>query len=210
MIRIARCRIAPTERAGGGAPIWPNVDFISSIIRSMTWPGPSAPSAPRPHRKALPAKAASAPSATARTTSRPERMPESSITVARPPTARDDGRKHVDRRRQALDLASAMVRHHDAVDPERHAFFGVGGMQDPLHHQRALPALAIARDLIPGEGAAHLAPHELGDLVHVGVVGGVGLEVAEARLAVSPAATRDSRARSECRRSCADPAGTAR
>src|SRR6476659_8272338 len=122
--------------AGRNAPTWPNADFISSIMRSITWPGPSAPSAPRPHRKALPANAKSAPSATARTTSSPERMPLSSITVARPPTA------------------SAMVGHDDAINPKRDALLGIGGMENPLDHQRPLPALAIARDFVPGEGAA--------------------------------------------------------
>ena len=40
-------------RRSGRAPT-----AISSMNRSMTWPGPSAPSAPRPHRNALPASAA--------------------------------------------------------------------------------------------------------------------------------------------------------
>ena len=71
-----------------------------------------------------------------------------------------------------------------AVDPERDAFLRVGGMQNALHHQGAFPALTVARDLVPGEGAAHFTSHELGDRVHVGVVGTVRLEVAEARLAM--------------------------
>jgi hypothetical protein len=59
-------------------------------------------------------------------------------------------------------------------------------MQNSLHHQRTLPALAIARDLVPGEGATHFPPHEGRDLVHVRRAGGVGLEIAEARLPVRP------------------------
>ena len=121
-----------------------------------------------------------------------------------------DRRQHVDRRRQALDLAAAVVRHHDAVDAERHAFLGVGRMENSLHHQRTLPALAIARDLVPGEGAAHFATRERRDFVHVGVVLGIGLEIAEARLAVLQQRPADSRARSQCRRACAGRAGTAR
>ena len=79
-----------------------------------------------------------------------------------------------------------MVGHDDAIDPERDAFLGIGGMENSLHHQRTLPALAIARDLVPGEGAAHFPPHEGRDLVHVRGVGGIGLEIAEARLPVRP------------------------
>src|SRR5262249_50873296 len=61
-----------------------------------------------------------------------------------------DGGKDVDRRRQAFDLASAVARHHEPVDPDGRAFFRIGRMQDALHHQRTPPALAIARDLVPG------------------------------------------------------------
>src|SRR5262249_53490349 len=68
-----------------------------------------------------------------------------------------NGRKHVDGRGQGFDLASAVVRHHDAVDSERHAPFRVGRVEDSLDHQWTLPALAIARDLVPSAGAAHLA-----------------------------------------------------
>jgi hypothetical protein len=79
-----------------------------------------------------------------------------------------------------------MIGDHDAVDPERHARLRVGGVQDALHHEWPLPALAIARDLVPGESAPHFAPHEGRDLVHVRGVGGIGLEIAEARLPVPP------------------------
>src|SRR5262249_60283435 len=91
-----------------------------------------------------------------------------------------NGRKHVDGRGQGFDLASAVVRHHYAVDSERHTLFRVGRVEDPLDHQWTLPALAIARDLVPSESAAHLASHEGCNLVHVRGVGGVGLEIAKA------------------------------
>ncbi len=101
-----------------------------------------------------------------------------------PAHRRRDCRQHVDGRRQALDLAPAVVRDDYAVDPERHALFGIRGVEDAFHHQRPFPALAILRDLVPGKGAAHLPADERRDLVHVGVVLGVGLEIAETRLAM--------------------------
>src|SRR6201993_3716728 len=97
-----------------------------------------------------------------------------------------NGRKHVDGRRQSFDLASAVVRHHDAINSERHASFRIGRVKDALDHQRSLPAIAITGDLVPSEGAAHFTPHEGCDLIHVCGVGGVGLEIAEARLPVFP------------------------
>src|SRR5258708_29195149 len=114
-------------------------------MRSITWSGPSAPRAPRPHKNALPANAASAPSATARTTSSPERIPLSTITVVRPPTARA--------------MAGSKWR---------------------------FPALPVTSDLLPREGAGHLASNKRRDLVHIGRVAGVRLEITEARLTVFP------------------------
>src|SRR5262249_44839195 len=48
-----------------------------------------------------------------------------------------------------------MVRYHNAVDAERHCLLGVLRMEDALDHQRAPPEVAIARDLLPSECAAH-------------------------------------------------------
>src|SRR6202021_1902479 len=135
--------------------------------RSMTCAGPLFPSAPKPHRKALPAKAASAPSATARTTSSPDRMPLPSTTAPRCPPP-------------------PMVRHDDPVDPKRHAFLGIGRMQDPLDDEGPFPPLTIIGDLVPCEGAPHLPAHERHHLVYVGGAGGIRLEIAKARLTMSP------------------------
>src|SRR5262245_47561137 len=59
-------------------------------------------------------------------------------------------------------------------------------MKYSFHHQRSFPTLAIARDLLPGEGATHLPSHEVRDLVYVCGVARIGLEIAEARLTMPP------------------------
>ena len=175
----------------------------------MTCFGPSPPSAPSPQRNALPANAACAPSASARTTSRPLRTPESNSTVAREPTCAAIAGSDVDRRRQRLDLAAAVVRHPDAVDAERHRALGVVRMHDALEHQRPLPLVAIARDLVPGERAADLLAREADHLVRRSAFSPrIVADVGEARLAVLPAAPSASRASSASRRACADSAGT--
>src|SRR5262245_44140492 len=81
-----------------------------------------------------------------------------------------DCRQAIDRRRQGVDLTAAVVRHHDAVDAERHGLLRIGRMQDALDHERSLPAVAIALDLLPGEGATHLGARERGDLIDAGVL----------------------------------------
>src|SRR5262244_3008793 len=47
-----------------------------------------------------------------------------------------DCRQGVDRGRQRLDLAPAMVRHHEAVNAERKRGRGIVRMEDALEHQR--------------------------------------------------------------------------
>src|SRR5215813_869068 len=76
-----------------------------------------------------------------------------------------------------------MVGNPDAVDPELDGACSVGWMHDALEHKGALPALAEAGDLIPGEGPADLVARERNDLVSAGVRAGVGLEVGKARMA---------------------------
>src|SRR5262249_14063607 len=97
-----------------------------------------------------------------------------------------NGGEYVDGRRQAFDLPSAVVGDEDAVDPKWHAPFRRGPMKKPLHHQWRFPALPVPSDLLPGEGAGHLASNKRRDLVHIGRVTGVGLEITEARLTVLP------------------------
>src|SRR5215468_2267749 len=97
-----------------------------------------------------------------------------------------NGGKYVHGRRQALDLPSAVVGDDDAVDPKRHAPFRVGRMKKPLHHQWRFPALPVPSDLLPGEGAGHLASNKRRDLVHIGRVAGIAFKITEARLTVLP------------------------
>ena len=97
-----------------------------------------------------------------------------------------DGGERVDRCRETFHLTSAMIRHNDAIDPESRAALGVRRVQDPLHDQWTLPALAVARDLIPGKRAAHFSPHEARHLVHVRRRGGIWLEITEPRLTMLP------------------------
>ena len=111
-----------------------------------------------------------------------ERTPLSSITVARPSTARAmagsasiAGGASTAARRGWRRRAVNAARYRPRIDR----------MELSLH-QRPFPAFAITRDVIPGEGATHLAAHKGGNLVHVGAVAGVGLEIAEARLTVPP------------------------
>src|SRR5438105_2809303 len=52
-------------------------------------------------------------------------------------------RQCVDRGRQSFDLAPAMVRDDDRVDPERHAFFRIRWMQNSLDDKLPLPALPV-------------------------------------------------------------------
>ena len=59
-------------------------------------------------------------------------------------------------------------------------------MQDALDDQSLLPAVAIFGDLLPGKGAAHLAPREGDHVVDRGVVAGIGAQGLEARDAVFP------------------------
>src|SRR5499427_3704688 len=71
-----------------------------------------------------------------------------------------DGRQRVDRGRQCLDLTATMVRYHEPIDAERHRLLRVLRMQDALDHEGPLPAVAITRDLVPGECAAYAAAGE--------------------------------------------------
>src|SRR6185312_8248817 len=68
-----------------------------------------------------------------------------------------DRRQAIDRRRQSLDLPAAMIADDDAVEPQRGGLLRIFGMQHALHQQRLLPLVAIARDLVPGEGAPAFA-----------------------------------------------------
>ena len=81
-------------------------------------------------------------------------MPESIITVAREPTAETiDGSMSIDGRR-AVEMPAAVVGHDDAVGAERDRALGVLRMQDALHHEGALPAVAQPLELVPGVAAA--------------------------------------------------------
>jgi hypothetical protein len=102
------------------------------------------------------------------------------------PNSTSNGGKHVDRRRQGLDLPPAVIGDDEAVNAKRNTDLRIGWMKYPFHHQRPFPALAISGDFIPSKGAPHLAADEAGHLVHVGVVASIWLEVAEARLTVPP------------------------
>ena len=95
----------------------------------------------------------------------------------------DDAR--MSRARQRLDLTSAMIRHHEAVDAERDSLFGIVRMHDSFHDQRPLPAIAIARNLLPAERALDLAPRELGNLGEARVCAHIGAQIGEARDAVA-------------------------
>jgi hypothetical protein len=61
---------------------------------------------------------------------------------------------------------------------------GIERMQDALEHHGPLPAVAETGDLVPGEGAAELAPGEADDLVAAGVLAGISLDVRELGSAV--------------------------
>ena len=50
-----------------------------------------------------------------------------------------DGGQHLDRRRRPVQLACAMVRHHDAVDTHGRGAGGIVGMHDALEHELAGP-----------------------------------------------------------------------
>ncbi len=81
-------------------------------------------------------------------------MPESIITVAREPTADTiAGRTSIDGRR-AVEMPAAVIGHDDAVGADRDRALGVLRMQDALDHERALPAVAQPRELLPGVAAA--------------------------------------------------------
>jgi hypothetical protein len=72
---------------------------------------------------------------------------------------RDDRGQHIDRGGRAVEMAAAMIGHDDAVGAQRDGALGVGGMQDAFDHEGALPALAQARQLLPGVAAAAAQLH---------------------------------------------------
>src|SRR5215472_17141070 len=120
----------------------------------------------------------------------------------------DDGRQGVDRGRQRLDLAPAMVRHHEAVNAERKRGRGIVRMEDALEHQRPFPAIAIARDLLPREGALDLAAGEFGDLGEAAATR-IGTQVGKTRDAVAQHGGEPAPARLRCPSTSRDRAGTA-
>ena len=103
----------------------------SSLNMSIKCAGPRSPKAPRLHRKALPANAALAPHATARAASTPDRTPLSAMSRLSADLLRDR-RQDVDRRRQGVDLAPAVVGDMETVDAERNGAFGVCGMKHAI------------------------------------------------------------------------------
>ena len=76
-----------------------------------------------------------------------------------------DGGQHLDRRRRPVELACAMVRHHDAVDTHGRGAGGIVGMHDALEHELAGPQPPEGLDVLPQHGGGHLRPdkfHHLG------------------------------------------------
>ena len=96
----------------------------------------------------------------------------------------NDRRQDIDRCRQGVDLPAAVVRHEHAVNAERDRFLGILRMHDAFDDQRSFPAVAILRDFIPGEGAAHLAAGKCNHIVDRGVLAGVFAQVRKPRDAI--------------------------
>ena len=75
-------------------------------------------------------------------------------------TARISGRDF-ERGRRPIELATAMVGHDDAIDPDATGLFGVVGMGQTLDHEAPGPSLANARKVIPGLGDIGIRLHQL-------------------------------------------------
>ena len=97
---------------------------------------------------------ASAPSASARNTSAPVRTPLSKSTGRSSADGVDDAGEGVERADRAIDLASRVIGHHDAVDAGVERLAGVIGMLDPLEHDRQLRALPQEVEVRPGQARA--------------------------------------------------------
>ena len=85
-----------------------------------------------------------------------------------------DRRQDVDRRRQGVDLAPAVVGDMEAVDAERNGAFGVCGMKHAFQKQWAFPDIPVSCDFVPGKSTATFPANELGGFlqacpaIHIG------------------------------------------
>ena len=112
----------------------PSAERVSSSSKSIACSGPGVPSAPRtPSCWPLPISTASAPSAIARTTSEPERTPESISTVAWPPACRTIAGNASIGGGNASTCPSAMRRHDDAIATDTDRTLRVARVHDAFH-----------------------------------------------------------------------------
>ena len=128
---------------------------------------------------------ARAPSASARKMSAPVRMPPSNITSVSEPTALRDRRQRRDRRRRAVELAPAMVRHDDGVGAELDRGLGVFDVENALDDELARPDFLDPFDVFPVQRRIELLVGPLrqrGDVLHALHVAG---EIAEGLAACS-------------------------
>src|SRR5205085_10846360 len=75
------------------------------------------------------------------------------------------------------DLAAPMIGDPDALDADRDRSLRILRMEHPLERQRPLPAVANARDLLPGEGTADFVARESYHLVGAGSFTRIGLQI---------------------------------
>jgi hypothetical protein len=77
-----------------------------------------------------------------------------------------DSRQHVQRRRRRIELAPAVVRHHDPVHPAFARNPRILGRQDAFQRQRPFPQPACQLHMVPGQGGVlrhllHLAGEQV-------------------------------------------------
>ena len=158
--KLKRARVAPLDGRAPPrrlrAPTWPSVALSSSIRSSITWPRPGFAERAEPPQERLAGEGRRrterqrAGDIDARSARR-----NPSATVARLPTAAAmagsasiGGGKASIWRPPWFDTTMPSM-------PSATAFSASCGCRMPLTTSGPLPAVAIARDLIPGEGAAH-------------------------------------------------------
>jgi len=80
-----------------------------------------------------------------------------------PASGRHDLRQNSDGSRDVIELASAVIGHHHGAGTDFDGLFGVVRVEYPLDHDRTLPEVADARDIVPGDGGIEHGRHMLGD-----------------------------------------------
>src|SRR5690606_9601605 len=90
-----------------------------------------------------------------------------------------DRGQYARRRQRAVELAPAVVRHHDAVGAEGQRVACVIRVEDALQYQLALPLVADPLQVLPGDVGIEVRPEPADVVGQAGGVAAVGGDVAQ-------------------------------